>query len=552
MIKKFLCITLSALLLLSLVTGCGSNNNNNNNVIDKPANNNEVADKPANSETQETGNFNKTGFPIVNEKVTLRVAATKRHDIKNFAEMKLFQELEEKTNVEVKWELSPNEGWDEKKGLIFAGGELPDAFYGSWTLNDTDVIKYGSQGLLIPLEDLIEEYAPNVQKVLEADPMYKKSIVAPDGHIYALPAIDESTPLTSDAFFINKEWLDKVGKDIPTTTDEFYEVLKAFKEAGDLNGNGKDDEIPFTFRFKDLIRGVYSFFGSFGLLDNREHIVVKDGEVIFTAVRPEYKEAIKYFHKLYSEGLIDNEAFTQDAQIIEAKIKSPERILGAFCAWSRHWAFGTTDVEYVPVAPLKGPNGEQAWNRRAGALASKGAFAITNACENPEVAMRWIDAQYEPEFAVQAYYGLFDVAIKKNPDGTIEQIEPPAGMTTGELRHQEAPGASSIFAITREGILNNFIFGASAQELDELDKIYEPYLREENYPPVFFTLEETEQMATLRTDIIEYVDQMYAKWVTDGGIEEEWDAYIKQLNNMGLEEMMRIYQDAYDRYKAAN
>ena len=124
MIKKFLCITLSALLLLSLVTGCGNNNNNNNNVIDKPANNNEVADKPANSETQETGNFNKTGFPIVNEKVTLRVAATKRQDIKNFAEMKLFQELEEKTNVEVKWELSPNEGWDER--AYICSGELPD------------------------------------------------------------------------------------------------------------------------------------------------------------------------------------------------------------------------------------------------------------------------------------------------------------------------------------------------------------------------------------------------------------------------------------------
>jgi putative aldouronate transport system substrate-binding protein len=545
---KYISIILSVMLVLSISTACVKKEDK---VTDGGKDQSKVTEGTL-AKTEGEKTVDKTSFPIVKDKTTLKIVATKRHDVKHFDEISLFKDLEEKTNVQIKWEVYPNEGWNEKKGLLFASDELPDAFYGTWTLDDSDVIKYGSQGMLIPLEDLIKEYAVNINKVINMDPTYSKSIVTPDGHIYALPSIDESSPKTSDAFFINQEWLNKVGKDIPKTTDDFYEVLKAFKEGGDLNGNGKNDEIPFTFRFNDLIRGVYSFFGSFGLADNRNHMVIDNDKVVFTAIQPEYKEAIKYFNKLFSEGLIDSEAFTQDAKIIEAKIKSKERVLGAFCAWSRHWAFGTTDVEYVPVVPLKGPNGHQSWNKRGGTLSSKSAFAITSYCKIPEVAIRWADCQYEPEFALQAYYGPFDVALKKNADGTVEQITPPEGKTVGDLRHEDAPGVSSVFALTRKGNLNNFKFGSSVIELDELDKVYEPYLKYELFPPMFFTVEETEELSILRTDIYDYVDQMYAKWVSNGGIDDEWDDYIKKLKDMKLDDMMKIYEGAYKRYKQGN
>lgn len=126
---------------------------------------------------------NPTGMPITNDVVTFELAAKSRHN-KNFANLEFFQTLEKETNIHIDWNMSSEDGWNEKKGLIFAG-DLPDAFYGQAILTDVDVIKYASQGLLIPLEKLIDEYAPNVKRLLENE-TYRKLLTAPDGHIYAL------------------------------------------------------------------------------------------------------------------------------------------------------------------------------------------------------------------------------------------------------------------------------------------------------------------------------------------------------------------------------
>ena len=247
---------------------------------------------------------NQTGLPITNEVTTFEMAAKTRHN-KNFANLEFFQNLEKETNIKINWNMSSEDGWREKKGLIFAG-DLPDAFYGQGILTDIDVIKYASQGLLIPLNDLIDEYAPNVKRLLQNE-TYRKLLTAPDGYIYALPSLTELSPTTHDKLFINKTWLDTLNLPIPTTLTEFEAVLKAFKD-NDLNGNGRtDDEIPFTFLYNRKENGLFSLFGSFGQLDRMNHFIVKDNTVVYTAVTEPYKKAIQYFHDLYKKGLIDKE-----------------------------------------------------------------------------------------------------------------------------------------------------------------------------------------------------------------------------------------------------
>ena len=116
-----------------------------------------------------------------------------------------------------------------------------------------------------------------------------------------------------DNLFINKKWLDKLGLEMPTTTDEFYQVLKAFKN-GDPNGNGKADEIPFSFLGNYANVDINSLFGSWGVIDRPEHVMIKDGEVLFTPAEDGYKQGLVFFRKLYAEGLIDGEAFTHNMQ----------------------------------------------------------------------------------------------------------------------------------------------------------------------------------------------------------------------------------------------
>ena len=224
--------------------------------------------------------MNETGMPIVNSSVSFEMAAKSRHN-KNFADLEFFQRLEQETGVHIEWNMSSEDGWKEKKGLLFAG-ELPDAFYGQGILSDVDVIKYGNQGMLIPLNDLIDKHAPNVKKLLEENPEYKKQLTAPDGNIYSLPSLTELSPVTHDKLFINKNWLDQLGMKVPETLDEFKETLQAFRD-NDLNGDGTtEDQIPFTFLYNRKENGLYSLFGSFGQLDRggqvdkNDHLIVKE------------------------------------------------------------------------------------------------------------------------------------------------------------------------------------------------------------------------------------------------------------------------------------
>lgn len=496
----------------------------------------------------ENSNLNLTGLPIVKEKVDFKFAAKTRWS-KNFADLKFFKDLEAKTNVHINWTMTPDEGWKEKKSLLFAGGDLPDAFYGQAILDDIDVVKYGSQQMLIPLEGLIDKYAPNIKKLLERNNEYKKQLTAPDGHIYSLPNLEEDYPKIHDKVFINKKWLDQLGMPIPTTVDEFYNTLKAFKE-NDLNKNGKQDEIPFTFLYTKKENRLTSMFGPFGIIDPMDHIIVKNDKVLFSAAQPEFKEGINYFNKLFKENLVDKEAFTHDMKVYTSKLQSKEPIVGAYVGWSMSATVGPTNKDYVPLPPLKGKDGKQIWARYDANITSRNSFSITSSCKQPEVVMRWIDESFEPTTSFQIAQGLLDVTLKKNADGIYEYLPIPSGSTFNEMIHSASPGTNGISAVTTD-VWSKVIPNVNIAERRELDKFYAPFGEKEIYPNVSHSAAEFEKMAEIQADLMSYVDQMYAKWMLNGGVDQEWDAYLKKLKDMKLDDLLKIKQDAYNRYKAA-
>lgn len=486
-------------------------------------------------------------LPIVEDLVTYEMAAKTRHN-KNFADLQFFQELEEKTNVHIEWNMSSEDGWKEKKGLLFAG-QLPDAFYGQGILSDVDVIKYSSQGLLIPLDDLIDDYAPNVKHLLDSNEEYRKQLTAPDGHIYALPSLTELSPTTHDKLFINKNWLEQLDLPVPTTLEEFEETLIAFRDT-DLNGDGKtEDQIPFSFLYNRKENGLFSLFGSFGQVDSLNHFIVKDKQVVYTAMTEPYKNAISYFNKLYKEKLIDSEGFTHDFSVFIAKIKAPEKIVGSFLGWSLSSAAGTNKEDFVALAPLKGEDGNQIWSTFTSAINAKGSFAITNKAENPEVLMQWIDTHFDPETSLQLDQGLLGKTLEKTEEGRYQYLPVPDGKSFTEMIHDYSPGVNGVGAVTME-IASKLDLNANLQERAELDEFYKPYNvpTDEIYPSIYFTEDEVNRISTLETDIKAYVDQKYSDWIVNGGIEDEWDDYLTRLNQIGVAEYIEIYQTAYDRY----
>ncbi|GIP35477.1 extracellular solute-binding protein [Paenibacillus sp. J2TS4] len=520
---------LTLFLIVSVIAGCSD------------------TDAPKESQGQSEGpineNFNETGLPIVNEPITLRIAGS--YDARtgsNWNELETIKAINEGTNINIEWQLSPGSDWAEKRNLLLAASkDLPDVML---KVTTSDVVTYGSQGVFIPLEDLIDKYAPNLVHFLEQYPEVRNAITAPDGHIYSLPLANMAEYKRSDGniLWINTTWLEKVGMEMPTTTDEFREALRAFKAQG--------MEIPLTGIYNGGQYGFGFLYGSFGTLDQK--FLVKDDKVEFVRATPEYKEVIKYLHSLYAEGLIDQEAFSLESQQMFSKLSAGEEAtIGAFFGWSPDQITGVGynwDYE-SPIAPLKGPDGQQA-SGYMNAQIDVGIFTITKANKHPEATMRWVDRAFEPEMSFMLRQG--PNRVKKLPDNTYEIVPEPEGFSAGEWRVKETPYNSFVYGFTNEQQeqldVTNLKEGRLDPDSPEWYELRKPYLEKWIYPQVLFTNEQYNGINRYQTDIGNYTDQTAGKWITTGGIEEEWEQYIKTLNQMGLEDYIGIYQQAYDTY----
>lgn len=496
--------------------------------------------------------FNETGLPIVDETLTLSIAGEKASLAPDYNEMELVQQWEEDTNIAIEWNMLAPEVYLDKRNLLLASNDLPDAFLNS-RFTDDELVRYGTDGTLIPLEGLIEQYAPNLQAIFEERPELKAAVTASDGHIYSLPSAEE-LGLAAVPFFwsINKSWLDALGLDVPTTVDEYHDALVAFKTQ-DPNGNGKADEIPLSFINNWWCADIGDLFAALGgIADNADHRIVRDGEVIYTGADERYRDAIATLHEWYEEGLIDPESFTQDDKAYLAKGKTETPVLGSYVWWETAEVVGTDRAdEYVLLPVLEGVEG-QLVGRSNYADFGRNAFAITSANEFPSATMRWVDELYEPVMAAQVSYGPVGETLVENADGVLEQAELPEGVNAGELRQKVALGAGAPHVLTREHFETVVLPEPRALErLLDLEEHYLPYAEPENYPSVFFSVEELEEIGSIEADIKALVEQKRAEWITSGGVEGEWDAYVSQLESMGLERLVEIWQAGYDRFSDA-
>ncbi|EES72578.1 type 2 periplasmic-binding domain-containing protein [Paenibacillus lactis] len=550
--KKLLALFISVVLIMSVLSACGGNNTNEN----VPTSNEPDQSEASQSPEATDGDAEKSVFPL-DEKVTLEMVACKHPNNGPFNEMDFFKQYEEKTNVHIDWTDIEFSQCEEQRNLILASGELPDAFYGTLALTGNDVINYGGQGMLVPLEQYItKETMPNLSALIEQNPKYKAMLTAPDGHIYSLPSIRELMLwLSPDMMYLNKEWLDNLGLEVPTTMEELRNVLEAFKTQ-DPNGNGKNDEIPFSFLWDFAnynVNGIGSLFGAFGRADSATHIFVEDGKVVFSAKEPEYKEAIQYFHTFFEDGLFDKESLAQDRNQLLGKGSGTEQRLGGFFAWNAFSIVGVdNDPKYVVVPALKGPNGDQVWRKSLNNNQGVNPFAFSMTVENqhPELTMQWIDLSYATDTSIEAGWGPIGTTLE-DKDGTLTLKDAPDGLTTDQYVFKTAP-VEAPYAILENTYGTRLAMAEKDKvKIDGIKENYLPYMTSETFPGVMFTAEESQRIKTLDTDLNSYINQTSAKWLLEGGVEEEWDNYLDDLNKMKVDELISIYQTAYDRFISA-
>jgi len=518
----------------------------------------------AGCKNDETGNGEKKN----NEDGVVQLTAliTKHPLTKDVSKMEWLEEAEERAGVEIKWE-EVSADWDQKKGALLAGGDVPDLIIGPNAITDADFAKF--TGLFQDMSELIDEYAPNVKSMFEQEPQTEALATQPGGEIFGLPKYQRFWPETSTMQFINKDWLDNLDLEIPENWDELFDVLMAFKEQ-DANGNGDpDDEIPMDFA--PVGTDGFGFFHPTALLGGTGMTItggggqgyfLEDGEVKNFFVDDRYKELVKFLNKLYENDLINNEVFTQDYSKYQslARGDGDEAKIGYTFGWESTDRFGIHIADqYVTFDPMKMSEDyteNVSWTYDFNDLNfGNNMIQMSANTENKEAAMKFINELYDPEVSLQVLFGSIGPNIQENDDGSYK-ILPPED-------EEMDPGTwkwTSTWADNGPMFIDESLeveLGKDMQDVDEQQKPFKAIFDDldvlnEAFPGMFlkYNDEDNNTMSLINTDFMNIAMSKFGDWITEGGIDSEWDSYVEEIEKIGLSTNLDIIQRYYDEYKA--
>ncbi|MCG8453386.1 MAG: extracellular solute-binding protein [Spirochaetales bacterium] len=505
--------------------------------------------------------FHQEGFPIVDETVTIEIGAltgqTENQILEN--DFRIFDEMEELTNVKVKWRPISWDNLISKIILMFVSNDYPEAFMGFFH-NPQDYQRMVDQGLLLPLDSYIEAgLMPNFSQKIAANPGMTESLVLNDGNLYSLPRFEETRSGGIGGIWhtlnLNKEWMDALNLEAPETLNELVEVLKAFRD-GDPNGNGLDDEIPYSAYWSGggNQNCLWPLLGAFGLQDNLTYqYMVRDGQVIPGYMQPEYKDAIKFFHYLYREELLDLEFISQNKEAFDSKLRNDK--VGFWIEWpivfnepnsAGEDAVNIVKEKVLTIPPLKGPSGDNPiwpWVR----VLPMGSLELTKKCKNPEVILRWADLFYDDYYGLQVRYGAWNQRLFKDEDGALYLKDPvDENFNIETITMNNAP-----FILNKPSAYGSFRRNPIDDYADQIFQQYVPYKAEDVMTFPVLPKAENKLVASFQADSRKLIENKVAMWITgDANIDEEWDDYIAELKKMGVEEIFSIYQKAYEQQRA--
>lgn len=565
--KKRLLTLVLALALGALTVGCGDKPGDTPGGEGGQGSAGDAGSPVQDGSSQETGNSGET------RKIT--IALQQNTLVEDYETNYMTQKIEEDLNIEIEFMFLPADSNDAKTKISLMAngtGDMPDVIMMNMT--GTEVAQYGAAGVFLPLEEYLADASlmPNINALKEEYPedmdVILPAITSPDGHIYSLFGwFPEDWNYVPFRCWINKTWLDNLKLEIPTTTEEFMAVMEAFATR-DPNGNGIQDEIPFTG--SDKIWGGYSpyflinaFVFYNGNTQNGGLALGEDGKVMAPFTTSEWLEAVKYMHEMCSNGLLDPAIFTMDEAAMRALLDSPTNIVGCTCAggWG-YWSGGLDNEnfkDFVMLPPLKGPEGTA--YAAAFEYTPNRCFYVTKNCQDPEFAMTVADWFFQNENSLTVRNG------EQGVDWSIDEAD-----TSTRTALFASQGYDCTLAILNDvwGVVQNKMWkdvdlrynnikysrGKDAMIIDN-DTRNADY-RAQSYsiysdahpkllPNLVYTEEESKAISEAQTNITDYVKNQLAEFVTGNKSLEEWDSYLEELDKMGLQKWLDTAQTAYER-----
>lgn len=509
------------------------------------------------------------------EKEKITIGIQQSLNVENYDTNYLTTYLEEEFNVDIEFMILPADGNDAKSKLsmmVSSGSELPDIL--AMELPSTTAYEYASKGVFVKLTDYFndKEKSPNYWAIPDEDrEIMTATAKLADGELYCVPGYGPfKWNLGPYRMWLNTEWMDKLGLEAPTNTEEFYQVCKAFAEQ-DPNGNGKKDEIAIAGSKDGWAQKPFVYIMNAFVYANpdKQYFNIEDGKVVPAFTKDEWKAGLEYMKKLVDEGLFSPLSFTQDQAQLKALIGVDDGMAG-FVASGSGSTFNTNpNIEnaMMLVGPMTGPEGHVStpYNPAVARL----QWWITKDCENVDLAYRMGEMMYRHDLARITRYGEEGVDWTEDPEicskwmGEHERLmglpttlvmlnnvwNVPQNKMWGFdfLGYRSNESSMGIGAYEKEKPDEKALHGEEIRQV--FAEKYVPAYQEDVILNISFTAEETQAISNAKTAIDTYVYDTAIAFITNNRPLSDWDKYLSELDAMGLKEYTAAMQTAYDRTK---
>ena len=524
-----------------------------------------------------------TAPDVPEEPVKLVIGIKNNTNVEDYKTNKFTTFLEEACNVDLEFVVYSDDNSESASQLALeiAGGEkLPDIIYDFRGIDDATRNEYGEDGYFVDLTEYLEdpEKMPNLwgrcKELMDENDFIQLFELQRDpsnGALYSIPTYEFSQGDRIEFYnFINKEWLEAVNMEVPTTVDELYDVLVAFRDQ-DPNGNGQKDEIP-SISYNKSSGGYRCDFAqyvinAFVYCDDAYLFNATDGKVWVPYSTDEYREALIYLNKLCSEGLFSDMSysFTDYSEIQNIWTPSDGTAIAGIvgCHSSLGVAAGNMLIsEYVGMGALEAETelgGYAVWH----ANSFRFNTFITESCENVDAAVRFLDYLFSRDACIRMRYGEYGVEWTDAEEGALSTMGLPATITnldssmwskqsnacwhtvTGTCIYLPDMLASWVdlgaedFASVRTNVFITLYSAWSAGKVPD-EVVYD----------LIYTAEENEMISDLKTPYKQYVREARAQFTTgqlDPNNDRDWNNYLDTLKALGEDTLVKNAQSSYTR-----
>ena len=539
MMKRIVAFLLAVLMCVGLFAGCGNN---------EPVETTPPATDPVAAEGQETTEPAEFSYPMEGGELTFWNWANGNvtANFPSFEATPLAGWLEEATGVKVDW-IDDHSNTDEAFQLMSTDDKLPDIIGHGWLSYAGGTAGAEADGLVIRLNDIIDQYMPNFKAYLEANPDIDKMIKDDNGNYYFFPLINAKSSVYTYGAYVRQDWLNELGGQVPETVDEWYSLLTAVKE--------KYGVVPYTTTWADLlVRSPFAY--AFGVGDG-DYRIDDNGKVVYNRTSDEYKAFLETMAKWYSEGLLDQDVASIATADVRTKVINGEAFLSSGWLTSAvqpvEQASEDWDIQPIPTPVVNA--GDVATDTSVSWLVSGNGAAITPDCENVELAARYIDYWYSEEGILLTNFGK---------EGETYNMVDGIPTYTDEVLYGYEEGWTQSQSVARYCAVVSAYYGAVKHEAYYPQLLGEQSIKDavsiwssvegggykHKMPSVSYTSEESDAIGRYNTNLKTTADEWALNFILGVVSFDQWDTYVAEMQALGYEDAVAITQSAVDRYNA--